>query len=108
MCLIKRESEINSELKELSLLDNYLILWIFLEMDVGVGIGYFFPTSAVFFASFSGGTTDIPIAIGFILMMKKCCETGDSRPSIGSRIYNSLVIFVLLVAVLGVLNVTIF
>ncbi len=55
--------------KKLGFLDNYLTLWIFAAMAVGVGIGYFFPSVAAGIDSYSSGSTNIPIAIGLILMM---------------------------------------
>lgn len=55
--------------KKLGFLDQYLTLWIFLAMTIGVAIGYFIPSSAAFINSYSSGTTNIPLAIGLILMM---------------------------------------
>ena len=55
--------------KKLSFLDRYLTIWIFLAMLVGVGMGYFMPSIPEVIDSFSSGTTNIPIAIGLILMM---------------------------------------
>ncbi|MBI3195415.1 MAG: ACR3 family arsenite efflux transporter [Ignavibacteriae bacterium] len=55
--------------KRLSFLDRYLTLWIFLSMVIGVLSGFLFPNIARFWDSLSSGTTNIPIAIGLILMM---------------------------------------
>jgi len=58
-----------AETKRLSFLDRYLTVWIFAAMLVGVLSGYFFPGIADFWNGLSRGTTNIPIAIGLIVMM---------------------------------------
>lgn len=55
--------------KKLSFLDNYLTLWIFIAMIVGVGLGYLMPSFPELINNASSGSTNIPIAIGLILMM---------------------------------------
>jgi ACR3 family arsenite transporter len=57
------------KIKKLNFLDRYLTLWIFLAMIIGITIGYFIPSSSKYINSLSSGTTNIPLAIGLILMM---------------------------------------
>jgi ACR3 family arsenite transporter len=60
---------IEKPVKQLSFLDRYLTLWIFLAMAIGIGIGYLAPSVPSVITGLSVGTTSIPIAIGLILMM---------------------------------------
>lgn len=55
--------------KKLGFLDRFLTLWIFCAMGIGISIGYYIPSADEFINSFSNGTTNVPLAIGLILMM---------------------------------------
>lgn len=58
-----------SKQKKLNFLDSKLTLWIFLAMGIGVSIGYYFPSFPEFIHSMGQGSTNIPLAVGLILMM---------------------------------------
>lgn len=55
--------------KQLSFLDRFLTLWIFVAIGIGIAIGYLAPAVTTFIAGLQIGTTSIPIAVGLILMM---------------------------------------
>ena len=59
----------NGAPRQLSFLDRFLTLWIFLAMAIGIGTGYFAPGLVDVITGFQVGTTSIPIAVGLVLML---------------------------------------
>ena len=64
-----RPADLPARQPRLSFLDRYLTGWIFLAMLLGIAIGYFFPQTNAFINQFNAGSTNVPLAIGLILMM---------------------------------------
>jgi len=66
---MEKQGQTSGVVCQLSFLDRYLTLWIFLAMGLGVGLGFFAPGFTGILNRMSVGTTSIPIAVGLILMM---------------------------------------
>ncbi len=65
----KKGTDMSGIPKKLSFLDRYLTLWILAFMILGVGFGYYFSGLSRFWDSLSYGTTNMPLALGLIIMM---------------------------------------